>query len=264
MSTASLLFIGTAVAVRGLIKRAVRDQSSSSKISGQKHEALSLPTPDQTINLLKRRRSIFTKQFTGKRVSRAIVQDMLEAAQWAPNHHITEPWKFYVFESDSGRESVGRLLQGLYKSSCAPPNDNGASKKKPFLQAKYDKKLKGAMTSSQIIAICVKIRTKNPIVEEVCSVAMAVQNMHLVATSYGIGAYWSSGGVHSANDDKVSSDLPAQNPKELTDFLGFSDSDPMVCLGWLYVGDYYGSSDDKMKTWPLGRRGGIDDKVHWR
>lgn len=258
--SAALLFTGTAVIVRGWLKRG-SDQSSSAECSGPQHKALSLPPPEQTINLLKSRRSIFTKQFTGKGVPRSVIQDMLEAAQWAPNHHITEPWRFRVYESDAGRESVGRLLQDLYKSSCAPPDDDGSSRKKPFSQAKYDKKLNGAMKSSHIIAICVKVQTKNPAVEEICSVAMAVQNMHLVATSYGVGAYWSSGGVYPANNED-SSDLPVHNPQELTDFLGFND--PTICLGWLYVGDYYGFSDEKTKTWPSGRRGGIGDKVNWR
>lgn len=258
MSAASLLFLGTAVAFSSFLKRNT-DSSSSSEASNKQHDALSLPPPEETLKLLKQRRSIFTKQFTGKPVPRKVIQDMLEAAQWAPNHHITEPWRFYIYESEAGREKVGHLLQHLYKSSCAPPDDDGTSKKKPFSQAKYDKKLKGAMTSSHIIAICVKVRTKNPAVEEICSVAMAVQNMHLIATSYGAGAYWSSGGVYSTNDE-CSSDLPVCNPKELSEFLGFGDSEPMVCLGWLYVGDYYGTSN-KTKLWPSGRRSGIDNKI---
>jgi nitroreductase len=257
---ASLLFLGTAVAFRSLLKRNV--DSSSSSESDKQHEALSLPPPEETLNLLKQRRSIFTKQFTGKPVPRKIIQDMLDAAQWAPNHHITEPWRFCIYESESGRESVGHLLQGLYKSSCAPPDDDGTSKKKPFSQAKYDKKLKGAMTSSHIIAICVKVQTRNPIVEEICSVAMAVQNMHLMATSYGIGAYWSSGGVHSTNHEYEYSS-PVCNPRELSDFLGFDDAEPMVCLGWLYVGDYYSTSSNT-KVWPSGRRSGIVNKTIWR
>lgn len=54
------------------------------------------------------------------------------------------------------------------------------------------------MLSSHIIAICVKTKTKNPLVEEIASVAMSVlQNMHLIAANHGYGAYWSSGGVQS-------------------------------------------------------------------
>ncbi len=29
-------------------------------------------------------------------VPAALVREALEAATWAPNHHLTEPWKFYL------------------------------------------------------------------------------------------------------------------------------------------------------------------------
>jgi predicted RecA/RadA family phage recombinase len=49
-------------------------------------------------------------------------------------------------------------------------------------------------------------------VEEVSSVAMAVQNMH-----HGAGAYWSSGVVHAANETDQSN-LGVVNPNKLNVF----------------------------------------------
>ncbi|KAL3789012.1 hypothetical protein HJC23_012717 [Cyclotella cryptica] len=237
-SISVLLFAGTVAVVRSIMRKQDANEPNSNELQADAHAALSLVSPEQTLHLVRNRRSIFTKQFT-------------------------EPWRFYVYESRRGRESVGILLQELYKNSCAPVEDDGSSKKKHFSQAKYDKKLKGAMLASHIMAICVKTDTKNPIVEEVCSVAMAVQNMHLVATSHGVGAYWSSGGIHLGRGN-VSSHLGFVNPKELTEFLDSGDDEPVICLGWLYIGDYYGSSRAHSKVWPLGRRGDIRDKVVWR
>jgi len=262
-STASLLFISTVAIVRGLLIQRHRQDSESLKAHAQHCNNLSLPSPDQTLNLLRNRRSIFTKQFTGDAVPKAVIDDMLEAAQWAPNHHLTEPWIFYVYESVAGRGSVGHLLQDLYKSSCAPQNDgNGTSK--PFSQAKFDKKLRGAMLSSHIIAICVKTKTKNPLVEEIASVAMSVQNMHLVAANHGYGAYWSSGGAHSPKKEVTHEEFTVANPKVLKEFFSFDDDEPIICLGWLYVGDYYGTSNEKKKRWPSGVRSGMKGKVIWR
>lgn len=264
VDTAPLLFIGIIFAARNLLKKQCDKKSSSPRPQNRQLRALSLPLPEKTLNLIKNRRSIFTKQFTGDQVRRAVVEDMLEAAQWAPTHHITEPWRFFVYESQIGREGVGHLLQSLYKNSCVADGEEVTSEKKSFSQAKFDKKLKGALLSSHIIAICVKTKTKNPIVEEICSVAMAVQNMHLIATAHGVGAYWSSAGVHSTSSDH----LPISgvvNPQELTDFLQYRDGEPLICLGWLYIGDYLGgASHKKRKAWPSGRRTGIEDKVVWR
>ncbi|KAL7464141.1 hypothetical protein ACHAXS_004474 [Conticribra weissflogii] len=300
-SATVLSFLGTATAGIYLLRRNLHPKQrtvSNENSVPENNETVhpthksnhpTLPSPTQTLALIQQRRSIFTKQFTGRSVPRKIVEDMLESARWAPNHHVTEPWRFVVFESEEGKESLGNLLADLYKKGCAPENSDGmeneSKKKKPFLQAKYDKKRKGAKLSSHIIAICMSTtnpKSKNPIVEEVCSVAMAVQNMHLIASAYGVGAYWSSGGVHSASDDlesigSVESTLGVVNPRELTDYLKSTLPDErkeegLVCLGWLYIGDYYGDfkqnvkvrSGDTAKKWPSGRRGKMEDKVTWR
>ncbi|KAL7478842.1 hypothetical protein ACHAW6_004597 [Cyclotella cf. meneghiniana] len=260
--TSSFLFFGTVAIVTSLLRKEESDAVPSSEVrtNSSHQKVLSLPSPEETLNLIRNRRSIFTKQFTGKPVPNRIIVDMLKAAKWAPNHHITEPWRFFVYESESGCASVGRLLQQLYKSSCAPEDDDGSSMKKPFSRAKYEKKLKGAVQSSHIIAICVETNTKNPLVEEVCSVAMAVQNMHLMATVHGVGAYWSSGGVYGASDG--SSPLGFLNPKALTQFLDCGES--VLCLGWFFVGDYYGAGEEKAKVWPSSRRSSVAGKVVWR
>ncbi len=36
--------------------------------------------------------------------SREIITELIEAATWAPNHHLTEPWKFTVLSGDARRE----------------------------------------------------------------------------------------------------------------------------------------------------------------
>ncbi|KAL7480306.1 hypothetical protein ACHAW6_006002, partial [Cyclotella cf. meneghiniana] len=152
-------------------------------------------------------------------------------------HQIITSWNLgsSLCITESGCVSVFHLLQQLYKISCALKDDDGSSTKKSFSQAKYDKKLKGAMQSSHIIAICVETNTKNPLAEEVCSVEMVVQNMHLMASVHGIGVYWSSGAVNGASNG--SSPLSSVNPKALTQFFYCGES--VLCLGWFFVGDYF-------------------------
>jgi len=45
------------------------------------------------------------KRFGREPVPRAVLEELLELARWAPNHHLTEPWRFRVL----GPESLGRL-----------------------------------------------------------------------------------------------------------------------------------------------------------
>lgn len=59
-----------------------------------------------------------------------------------------------------------------------------------FSEAKYKKKASNAQKASFVVALLCDIgKGKNPPVEEICSVAMAVQNMHLIATAHGVGEY---------------------------------------------------------------------------
>ena len=46
-----------------------------------------------------------TKVFGSDPVDRETIEELLELARWAPNHHLTNPWRFYVL----GPQALGRL-----------------------------------------------------------------------------------------------------------------------------------------------------------
>jgi hypothetical protein len=87
-----------------------------------------------------------------------------------------------------------------------------------FIQQKCEKKLRSVTKSTFVIAICVRrdVHSNLPEVGDICSVAIAVQNMHLVATEYNVGAYWSSGSIYDGAHKK---DRCIVNPAELREFL---------------------------------------------
>ena len=63
-----------------------------------KEESICLPSPEETLHLIKSRRSVMPKDFSGESVSRAEVEQLLEAANWAPTHGRTEPWRYVVIQ----------------------------------------------------------------------------------------------------------------------------------------------------------------------
>eukprot|EP00941_MAST-03F_sp_MAST-3F-sp1_P002323 g2323.t1 len=167
---------------------------------------------------------------------------MLEAANWAPTHKMTEPWRFAVFEDEESRRVVGLHNQEFYKKNCPVEK---------FSQKKYEKKLISALSSSYIIAICMKRDSKERIDEweEIAAVACAVQNMHLYLSAIGIGAYWSSGGLSCSTEVKsgLLSKLKLEEPDKV--------------LGFFYVGVPGGAT---AKRWPTKTRNtsGLE-KVTW-
>jgi hypothetical protein len=55
-----------------------------------------LPDGKQVMDLIAKRRSIFPRDFSGEEVPREVIQQLLEAANWAPTHKKTQPWRFVV------------------------------------------------------------------------------------------------------------------------------------------------------------------------
>lgn len=165
------------------------------------------------INLLMaNRRSTFPKQFAqGKYVPDEVIAQMLENANQAPTHKLTEPWRFTVF-TGNGLKTFAGLQASVYKNSAG----------ENFKEEQYQKLLTNPLLASHIISIGMKRHThKNiPEIEEIAAVACAVQNMYLTATAYDIGCYWTTGGVTYTEAVKPFFDL------EPADKL----------LGFLYVG----------------------------
>ena len=72
-------------------------------------DEVDIPVTDVNIyQALYRRRMSW--RFKDEPIQREAVERMLEAAVWAPNHRLTEPWRFFVMEKGSeGRRKVADL-----------------------------------------------------------------------------------------------------------------------------------------------------------
>lgn len=133
------------------------------------------------------RRTIKPKEFLPLTISDEIIEDILESANWAPNHGRTEPWRLTVF-TGLGIEKYVEIINKVFAET---PDHL----KKPEKLAKWTG---NAPFASHVIAFGLK-RTENcglPHVEEVCAVACAAQNMMLTATAHNVASYWSSGIAH--------------------------------------------------------------------
>lgn len=188
---------------------------------------------EEVNRLISQRRSIYPTMFSGEAVPDAVVEQLLENANWAPTHALTEPWRFRVF-SGSGLQKLADFQSALYKEKTEARGE--------FDESKYRKLLEKPLQCSHIISIGLQrdAKGKVPEIEEVESVACAVQNMYLTAAAYGVGCYWGSGGVTYWPEAK--------------EFFGLRDNDKL--LGFLYLGM-------PRTSWPKGRRRPIEEKVEW-
>jgi nitroreductase len=161
--------------------------------------------------LIEDRRTIVPEMYSSRKVSTEIIRELLDAAKWAPTHRYTQPWHFKVFTGDG--------LQGLADFQSAAYREMSGE---DFDGEKFTKLAERPLLASAIIGICMRRdeAERDPEVEEVASVAIAVQNMMLVAAAHGIGSYWSTGGITYS--------------QRMKDFMGLGEKDRF--LGQLYLG----------------------------
>lgn len=174
--------------------------------------------------LVRMRRSVYTKDYSGEKVDDAVINQMLENANWAPTHKLTQPWRFVVF-SGEGLKKLATFQGACYKQVTQV--------KGTFQEDRYQGLLKKPMEASHIIAVGMKRDEKKslPEWEELGAVFCAVQNMYLTATAYGIGCYLSTGGI--------------TNFEEAKSFFGLGPEDKLC--GFLHVGVPKGEVKDSMR-----------------
>lgn len=191
------------------------------------------PNPGDIDKLIANRRSVYPKDYTGALVSEGIIRQMLHNANWAPTHKLTEPWRFVVF-TGAGLKQLADFQARCYEKVTR--NDG------TFRDDKYQSLLTKPMLSSHVIAVGMKRDPKHsvPEIEEVGAVFCAVENMYLTATAYGVGCYFSTGGITSFEEAKS--------------FFGLEKEDRL--LGFMHVGM---PKEAKAE----GKRTPVENKVKW-
>lgn len=183
-------------------------------------------------HLIRNRRSVFPKQFEeGKHIPDETIQQILENATWAPNHGHTEPWHFVVF-TGGGLKKLAQFQSEFYKEASG----------EKFKETTYQNLQTNPLKASHVIAICMKrdVHKKHHEIEEIEAVACAVQNIYLSVAAYGLGGYWTTGGV--TYNEKAKS------------FFGLDEDDRL--LGFFYAGYVAVASPD-------GKRKPLEEKVVW-
>ena len=134
---------------------------------------------------IKRRHSI--GKMTDQAPTREQIERILEAATHAPNHHKTEPWKFFVLGGKARAELGDVMAQALAERH----KDN------PHLcsQASLDKERNKPLRSPILIAVAAEApkQAKVLAIENIEATAAAVQNMLLTAEELGLAAMWRTG-----------------------------------------------------------------------
>jgi nitroreductase len=109
------------------------------------------------------------KVFAPEPVPRELLDELFELARWAPNHHLTNPWRFRVL----GPESLERLKQAAGPEAA------------------------GNHDSAPTLVVVTTVRSEDPVQDEedLLATASATYALLLAAHARGLAGYWRTPGV---------------------------------------------------------------------
>ena len=133
------------------------------------------------------RRTIF--KFKPGGVPKDVIEKIYEAGLWAPNHHLTEPWRFVVLGEET-KEILAQRYSEIQEDKAAKGASDEA--RRILKEAGYAK----FMSKPTIIAVaCLQDGDEIKNREDYAAACCAMQNVQLAAWAEGVGMQWSTGPI---------------------------------------------------------------------
>ncbi|MBT2572409.1 nitroreductase [Bacillus sp. ISL-51] len=134
-------------------------------------------------NTIRNRRSI--RSFKPETVSSDVILDMLETAVYAPNHRLTEPWRFIYVASEAGKAKLANSYVSFFR------------KIKDDFNEEKEQNMRKTLASVPGFLLVVLKEDENEFTrnDDFAAVSGMIQNLQLLACENGIGMVWKSGRI---------------------------------------------------------------------
>jgi nitroreductase len=146
-------------------------------------------------------RRVTTKSFRPDPVPRYALERLLAAAVRAPNHKLTEPWRFVVVTGEAKRRLAE--LRREYRARKFAPGDPAGEKS---VAKHYRETLE---TPAFVFVLCAVSDDPVRQEEDYGAVMMAIQNLLVAATADGLGTWVRTGGIMEEPGVKELAAVPA-------------------------------------------------------
>lgn len=145
------------------------------------------------VELARTRRSI--RRYSSQPVATAIIETLLEAANWAPSAHNRQPWRFCVVQSTAVKSALSTRMAEAWRCDLAGDGADPLEIERRI--AISQARLTGApvlivpsVTLEEMDVYPDPMRSQAEWTMAVQSVALACQNLLLAAHAAGLGACW--------------------------------------------------------------------------
>ncbi len=137
-------------------------------------------------------------------VPKSLVRHAIEAATWAPNHHVTEPWTFYLL----GKDTIAACLD-LVRDIVTEKKDASVAE---FKAARWAEK------PGWLVVTCRQSDDELREREDYAACSAAIQNLMLYLWKAGVGTKWTTGDI-------------TRDPR-FRDLVGIGGDESVVALLW--------------------------------
>jgi nitroreductase len=135
-------------------------------------------------SIIKQRRSVH--KFQDRPVPLELVTELLETSVWAPNHRLTQPWRFVVVHGD-GRKKLAEVSRAVHERREREP-----AKSKASGESGYNK----LMAVPLFLAVVMREDSQLAVREEdYAATCCVIHNFSLLAWEQGIGVVWETYGL---------------------------------------------------------------------
>ena len=160
------------------------------------------------MEVIQSRRTIF--KFKPDPIPKDILENLLFAGIWAPNHHLTEPWRFTVI----GEEAKLKLAE-RYRELQIEKVMSNLDKKTRLIELNLaeigERGYQKFRSKPTIVAVsCIQEGNEQRQREDYASACCAMLNIQLAGWEQGIGMQWSTGKITM---EKSTYDLLGINPE---------------------------------------------------
>ena len=171
------------------------------------------------LTAIKTRRAI--KEYLQTEIPREWIEELLDAAHWAPNHKLTHPWRFHVF-TGAGRERLVAARQAAVRWAAEKKGTQPSEDELRFAREKC--------FSSPVIIIVSMVGDENKITDQENYAACwcAIENLLVAAAARGLGSYPSTGTWIDQNFVGPVLGLSEKERPVSCIFLGYSEQKTMA------------------------------------
>jgi F420 biosynthesis protein FbiB-like protein len=181
------------------------------------------------VNLMKNRRSI--RKYSARKVSRKILNEILEAARWAPSAHNSQPWRFTILNKTEEKKVLAESMAKAWIVDLVK-NQIPLENAKKLAQCSIERFTRAP---TLIIASVTKTgipkhtdESENRVEGDLAiqSLGAAIQNVLLAAHSLSLGACWFCAPAFCKTEVRKALHLPVEFEPQALITLGYAAEKP--------------------------------------